>query len=157
MPQLVKGGKYVFGWASIKRQEYIRIPDEAFDEYKFIENQEVILMSGSKSSGGFSINRPESILASKPGQRIMDLLGYRKEPGTFSSNRLEVIHHGDRWFCWTNLEDGDLRLSNELIRLLELNTGNKLLVGRGSGIGPAFLARGKIYQEALKHKYLLEF
>jgi hypothetical protein len=84
MPQLVKGGKYVYGWTTINTDGRIRMPDEAFDEKSF----------------------------------------------------------------WP---------SNELIDSFELQIGNKLLVGRGSGLGPAFMARGRIYDEALKHKNLHEY
>jgi len=31
MPQLVKGGKYVFGWSTINNELNVRMPDEAYD------------------------------------------------------------------------------------------------------------------------------
>ncbi len=37
MPQLVKGGKYIFGWTSINKDLRIRIPNEIYDEYKLIK------------------------------------------------------------------------------------------------------------------------
>lgn len=54
-------------------------------------------------------------------------------------------------------KDKTFFLSNEIMALLDLRTGYKLLVGRGSGIGPAFIARAKICNEALKHKELIEY
>ena len=35
MPQLVKGGKWVFGWIVVGRLKKIRIPPEAYNEYGF--------------------------------------------------------------------------------------------------------------------------
>jgi hypothetical protein len=158
MPQLVKGGKYVFGWTTINTDGRIRIPDEAFDEYNFKMCEKIILMSGSITSGGFSISRSDSLIASKIGQQIIDLLGYLKESDSFTAHRLKVIKSGTRLITWTILDDDkNFWLSNELIDSLGLQIGSKLLVGRGSGLGPAFIARGRIYDEALKHKNLHEY
>jgi len=152
MPQLVKGGKYVFGWAGLKKDGLIRMPDKAFEEYKFEMTEKIILMSGSKASGGFSINRLHGILGSKIGQQIIDSIGYLRESRSFKTQRSEIIEVGDRLICWTILDEKKIIcLSNELIDSLGLKIGSKLLVVRGSGPGPAFIARGPIYEEALKH------
>ena len=34
MPQLAKGGKFVFGWSLLRDDYTVRIPDMAVDEYK---------------------------------------------------------------------------------------------------------------------------
>lgn len=41
MPQLVKGGKYIFGWAVVQNDGRIKIPDEAFTEYDFHSKTDV--------------------------------------------------------------------------------------------------------------------
>ena len=61
MPQLVKGGKHVFGWSKVGEQGSIVIPSEAFAEYHLITGENVILMSGSKTSGGFGLTKRESL------------------------------------------------------------------------------------------------
>ena len=158
MPQLIKGGKYVFGWTLIHKDFKVRIPDETFDEYKFIETDKLIILSGSKSSGGFSIIAPDSIINSKLSNNIISLVGYKKDTNSFTTNKLDIIRQGERLISWTSLDNERyFRLSIELISLLTLNIGDKLLVGRGSGLGPAFIAKGIIYEEGLKHKDLLEF
>jgi hypothetical protein len=157
MPQLVKGGKYVFGWTNVKMDGRIRMPDEAFDEYNFKMSEKIILMSGSKTSGGFIVSRPDGLIASEMGQQIINLLGYLKQSHAFTTHRLELIKSGSRLISWTILDDEkNIWLSQELIESLGLQTGSKLLVGRGSGLGPAFIAGGRIYDEALKHKNLYE-
>jgi len=156
MPQLVKGGKYVFGWTVLNNDLSIRIPDEAFDEYKFIETDKLIIISGSISSGGFSIITPDSIINSKLSNNIISLIGYKKEINSFTADRLEILKYGKRLISWASLDKKKyFELSNELINLLNIKLGCRLLVGRGSGIGPAFIAKGTIYNEALKHKDIL--
>jgi hypothetical protein len=89
---------------------------------------------------------------------IIKLVGYNKETSSFKTNRLEIIKRGERFVSWTSLDkEKYFRLSLEIISSLNLNIGDKLLVGRGSGLGPAFIAKGIIFEEALKHKDLLEF
>jgi len=158
MPQLVKGGKYIFGWTVILNDGRIRIPDETYDEYRFSETGTVILLSGSKTSGGFSLHKPDSIAETKPGHQITDLIGYNKESGSFTSRRLEVVKSGDRLICWTTLDrEKYFNLSNEWLDLHALKPGVRLLVGRGSGLGPAFISKGYIYNEALKHTGLMVY
>jgi hypothetical protein len=158
MPQLVKGGKYIFGWTTIKNDLRLRIPDEAFDEYNLGKADKIILMSGSKASGGFGICTPDSLIKSKLGDHLTRLLGYQEKTDTFATNNMEIVKSGDRLIWWTYLDkEKYFYLSNELIKLFNLKPGNKLLVARGSGIGPGFIARGVIYNEALKHKNIFEY
>jgi hypothetical protein len=158
MPQLVKGGKYVYGWSVINVDGRIRIPDEAFYEYDFMMIEKIILMSGSKASGGLSISKPEAMGGSKMGPQIIDSAGYLKESRSFTTHKSEIIKSGGRLISWTVLDKGkNFYLSDELMDLLGLQTGSKLLVGRGSGRGPAFIAKGPIYEKAMKHKYLLVY
>ena len=158
MPQLIKGGKYVFGWSVIQNDGRIRIPDEAYDEYHFSGCKTVILLSGSKTSGGFSIHKPDVLAETKPGSRITKLIGYNEESGLFTSSEPEVLKSGIRLIGWTTLDhEKCIKFMNEWFELLALQPGNRLLVGRGSGLGPAFIARGTIYREAMKHNDLLVF
>ena len=158
MRQLVKGGKYIFGWAVIQSDGRIRIPDETYDEYRFSETGTVILLSGSKTSGGFSIHRPDFLAETAPGNRITNMIGYNKESGSFTTKKLEVIKSVSRLIGWTTLDcEKHFKLSSEWLDLLALKPGYRLLVGRGSGLGPAFIAKGPIYHEALKNNDLLVF
>jgi hypothetical protein len=51
MPQLVKGGKWVFGWVIVGRQREMQIPPEANAEYGFQTGDQVFLLPGSRRSG----------------------------------------------------------------------------------------------------------
>jgi len=50
MPQLIKGGKNVFGWSKISNSSGIKIPIEVIKEYDLQPSNKVIIMSGSKTS-----------------------------------------------------------------------------------------------------------
>ena len=61
MPQLVKGGKYVFGWSRVSSEGKVMIPPEAFSEYHFMAYNTGILIPGSKTSEGFGLTTLESL------------------------------------------------------------------------------------------------
>jgi len=129
MPQLVKGGKWVFGWTIVGANGKIPIPPEAFREYKLQLGEDVFFIKGSQASGGFSIGRTKRLAQSnidvglRPlGQGVID----PSQQGTHPPN-------------------------------LGLNPGDRLLVVRGSGLALVFLQRGRIYEEALKHPELDTF
>ena len=94
MPQLVKGGKWVFGWVVIGPRREIPIPLEAYLEYGFQAGDEVVFLKGSRRSAGFSVGRAEKIPVwlqkRKLGQGRIDMPGRVIAP-------LEVgVQPGDR-------------------------------------------------------------
>ncbi len=127
MPQLAKGGKWVFGWSVVGQGRELSIPPEAWLEYGF-SNQEVVLFTrSSQSSGGFGIGKQDKLLNSPIQTRIL---------------AQATVH-----------EQGKVLLPQDV----ETNPGDRLLVVRGSGLALSFLARGPIYEEALKHPELETF
>ena len=65
MPQLVKGGKWVFGWVLVGVRRELAIPPAAWDEYGFQIGDEVTFIAGSRRSGGFGLCHPR-LLATMP-------------------------------------------------------------------------------------------
>jgi hypothetical protein len=61
MPQLEKGGKWVFGWVVVRPGIKITIPPEAYREYGFQAGEEIVFTRGSRRSGGFGIGRADKI------------------------------------------------------------------------------------------------
>ena len=59
MPQMNKGGKWVFGWCEVGSSGEIQIPPEAFAEYGFRAGEPILYLRGSRRSGGFSVGRQE--------------------------------------------------------------------------------------------------
>jgi hypothetical protein len=129
MPQLAKGGKWVFGWVVVGPRREIRIPPEAYAEYGFQAGEEVVFLAGSRKSGGFGIGRPEKLARSKiPLER-------------------RAIGRG------TIGPSGIIELPPETGIL----PGERLLAGRGSGFALGFLRQGPILEEAGKHPELKIF
>ncbi|WP_232050922.1 hypothetical protein [Arabiibacter massiliensis] len=49
MPQISKGGKFVFGTSIVREDGTVRIPPQAADEYRIADEGKVYLFTGSKS------------------------------------------------------------------------------------------------------------
>ena len=123
MPQLVKGGKWVFGWVTVSPRGVLEIPPEAWIEYGFQPGEEAIFLPGSRTSGGFGLSTP----------RLMARGASPMETRALARSRLD--------------KDGKVKLPPQL----GLQPGVRLLVVRGSGRALGFVARGPIYEEAQKH------
>lgn len=127
MPQLVKGGKWVFGWCIVGPAGEIQIPPAAYTEYGFVTGEVVIITRGSQRSGGFGIGRQEK-LANSP------LLSRFRGRATIGAAGQVVFP----------AETGP-------------QPGERLLAVRGSGLALGFVQRGPIYEEALKHPEIETF
>jgi len=55
MPQLNKGGKFVFGLSEIGHKYTIQIPDPAVHMYGIAKEDKIIIFTGSKITGGFCV------------------------------------------------------------------------------------------------------
>ena len=148
MPQLSKGGKYVFGWSRVREDGGIRIPDEAMQEYHLKPDERVILMSGSKTSGGFSVAKKSSLKESVF-SKILDanpkLTSYRIEEGKTTESR-------GRLCCWVSTRDNGLIVVP--LRTLEIygvKPKDRLLSIRGSNIAFVLVVRGPIVEKARMH------
>jgi hypothetical protein len=129
MPQLVKGGKWIFGWVVVGPRGELEIPPAAWDEYQFQVGDEVAFLPGSRRSGGFGLSTSR-LLAGMPapfqGRALAQ--GRIDEPGKVMVPEEAGVQPGDR-----------------------------LLAVRGSGRALGYVARGPIYEEALKHAELACF
>jgi hypothetical protein len=129
MPQLAKGGKWVFGWVVVGPRREIRIPPEAYAEYGFQAGEEVVFLAGSHTSRGFSIGRPERL------QRLeIPLIQRATGRGRINEGGKILLPPG-----------------------IDIPPGERLLAGRGSGLALAFIQQGRIFEEALQHAELKIF
>lgn len=53
MPQINKGGKFIFGESVIGDDGIVRFPTQAAEEYRIASEGNVYLFTGSKSTAGF--------------------------------------------------------------------------------------------------------
>ena len=127
MPQLVKGGKWVFGWCVVNDAMQIQIPPAAYQEYEFQNGETALFIKGSKKSGGFGIARQPVVAAMPFFARI------------FSQGGIG--------------ENGIIKIP----KMIECQPGDKFLAVRGSGVALGFVQYGPIFEEALKHDEIESF
>ncbi|MFX1475424.1 MAG: hypothetical protein ACFFCO_08115 [Promethearchaeota archaeon] len=87
----------------------------------------VIVIPGSRKSGGFGLTKPALLTREMPLKQIA---------------RSEIDRNG----C--------VQLPPAALHQLGINAPAKLLAARGSRVALGFIAKGLIYKEALKHKEL---
>ena len=61
MPQIRKGGKFIFGWSIIKSEFSIQLPIEAINEYDICPEGKIFLITGSRTTGGFVVSKQRSM------------------------------------------------------------------------------------------------
>ncbi len=72
MPQMNKGGKFVFGESEIHSGGRVQLPSQAVDEYRIASEGKVYLFTGSKITGGFCVTRQGLLLPSKLGHILTE-------------------------------------------------------------------------------------
>ncbi len=151
VPQLVKGGKYVFGWSCVDRGGRIVIPPEALEEYHLGDSERLILMSGSTTSGGFGIGSYAAIKKSRFGESWK------------ADRQLEKLQEAEgipyqrkgKWYCCVTLRKDSVIVPKAALAKYGVGMGDKLLVIRGSGLAIGFAVRGPIVEEARKQRVKL--
>lgn len=154
MPQLVRGGEYVYGWSRVTEGGRISIPPEAMKEYGLKEQGRIILMSGSRRSGGFAVTTP-ALLAGSPLSAVLQKFPRLR---TFQMPEARVVRVEGRSFCWASIEEGGyLRLPEETLREYDILPGDRLLTVRGSDLALGFARTGPLVDEALTHREIEVF
>jgi bifunctional DNA-binding transcriptional regulator/antitoxin component of YhaV-PrlF toxin-antitoxin module len=153
MPQLVKGGKYTFGWSRVGDTGRIIIPPETLEEWRLKESEKLILIPGSQTSGGFGLGSQESIRGSQLGA-LADV-HRRLEVNLVSEG--EVFEFKGRPYSWVKLRHGGITIPPGTLEKYGIRIGDRLLVIRGSGLAIGFAVRGPIVEEAKRHRGLAIF
>jgi hypothetical protein len=148
MPQIGKGGKFVFGWSLIKADYSVKLPDMAVDEYKISSEGKVFLISGSKATGGFCVSRKKLL----EGAMIAGVLKDNPLLGNFQTREGEFIKYKGRLYCWLGITDaGILKLNDEILKTLSIKKGDRLLSVRGSNIAFVMGVKGPLIEKAHNH------
>lgn len=144
MPQLSKGGKFIFGWCLIRDNGLIKLPSIIIDEYGLSDKTHIFLVTGSKQTGGFSL-MPKHLLESSELSNIL-----RNNPSlvNLSIKEGELIKYKGRRYCWLSITSGRVELNNSLLHHLDISIGDKLLAIRSSNIAFTLGAKGRIYELA---------
>ena len=149
MPQMNKGGKFIFGKSVIGENGAVQIPPQAIREYRITAEGRVYLFTGSRSTGGFCVTRRGLMEPSKLGHILTenpDLLRYASACGAF-------IRYKGRSYCWTNISnEGAIMLSESMMDFLEISPGDELLSIRSSDIAFTMGARGPLLERAKNYE-----
>ena len=140
-----KGGKFIFGESRIWPDGCVQFPPQAVSEYEIASEGKVYLFTGSKRTGGFCVTRRGLLLPSKLGHILTEnpaLLQCTAPPGRF-------LPYRGRAYCWAAIsEAGTLRLTKEMLTVLQLEPGMRLLAIRSSDIAFTMGAKGPLLERA---------
>jgi bifunctional DNA-binding transcriptional regulator/antitoxin component of YhaV-PrlF toxin-antitoxin module len=152
MPQLVKGGKYVYGWSKVSHTGKIVIPHEAVEEYNLAAAEKVILIPGSKRSGGFGLTTVERLQRSVVAGRVNE-----SPLADFHIPEGEITEINGTPYCWVRLCDESITVPEKTLKRYQINPGDWILSVRGSNLAIGFPVRGPIIEEAKKHSEIEVF
>jgi hypothetical protein len=153
MPQLGKGGKFVFGKSLIRDGFLIQFPPQAASEYGIAAEGKVYLFTGSKSTGGFCVTRMGLLYPSKIGNILKDtpaLLHYALREGEF-------VPYKGRFYCWVRISpEGRIALPADTAAFLHVTPGMELLSIRSSNIAFVMGAKGPLLEMADSYQGVIE-
>lgn len=145
MPQMNKGGKFIFGKSLIRDDLTVHLPTQALTEYNATAEGKVYLFTGSKITGGFCVTRKGLLEPSKLGHILTDnpaLQNYQTAEGEF-------IKYKGRSYCWINISvNGVVQLNQQILDFLNLKIGMNLLSIRSSDIAFTMGAKGPLLEKA---------
>lgn len=149
MPQLGKGGKFIYGRSLIRKGSLIQFPPQAIKEYDIVSEGKIYLFTGSKSTGGFCVTRKGLLLPSKIGNILIDaplLQNFELPEGRFVACK-------GRHYCWLWIsQEGQIILPRETLEFLHLEEGMELLSIRSSNIAFTMGAKGPLLEMAAGYK-----
>lgn len=149
MPQMNKGGKFIFGKSVIRDNLQVHFPPQAIEEYKICSEGKVYLFTGAKATGGFCVTRKGLLEPSKIGNILkdtVDLKDYKLPEGNF-------IDYKGRKYCWISIsKDGVIQFTEEMLQVLGLSVGMELLSIRSSDIAFTMGAKGPLLEKAKNYK-----
>jgi hypothetical protein len=150
MPQLVKGGKYSYGWSHVSETGVIKIFKEALEEYGFKSNDRLILLPGSLRSKGFIVTTIDKLSST-----ILEKILGSSPNALFDFPEGTCIQTNGKKICWVKLDSNDcISLPLKTLKEYGVEPGDNLLSVRGSHVGIGFPVTGPIINEAMKHNCL---
>lgn len=144
MTQVPKGGKFILGVSVIQPDGSVCFPLPAVMEYEIASEGKVYLFTGNKITGGFCVSRKGLLLLAKSSiilENLPELADYTLPKGEF-------VEYKGKSYCWTDIrEDGTVRLSCDMMDVLEVYPGKGLLSIRSSSTAFTMCARGPLFDQ----------
>lgn len=152
MPQMNKGGKFIFGMSVIQADGTLSFPPQAIEEYRIAEEGRAYLFTGSKSTGGFCVTRKGLLLPSKLGKILEETPALRD----YTAKSGEWIPYKGRFYCWTEIsKNGQIRLTEAMLSFLQLEPAMPLLSMRSSDIAFTMGAKGPLLEKAANYEGMI--
>ena len=152
MPQMTKGGKYIFGWSKIGQNGELTFPTMAVKEYNLQEETYIYIVSGSKQTGGFCVMTEPLLSHSK----LKNILKENPSLAKRSLREGELITYKGRKYGWLALNKSAVYLSDDLMKMLEIKVGDKLLAIRSSDIAFTMGVKGSLIEKANDYQGIIE-
>ncbi len=145
MPQLNKGGKFIFGLSVVRDDLKIHIPPQALSEYDATRDDKVIIFTGSKITGGFCVTTFSLLSDSKLKHILEDCPALRD----CQLSAGEFIQYKGRKYAWLGIDsNGVIKLPQSTLKALELQPGMELLSIRSSDIAFTMGAKRPLLEKA---------
>lgn len=149
MPQLNKGGKFVFGKSLVRGDGSLRLPPQAVEEHDICSEGRVYLFTGAKATGGVCVTRRGMLLPSKLGHILKDVPELRD----FSLNEGEFVQYKGRGYCWLAVSpEGWLRFTRPILDRLGVAAGDELMCIRSSDIAFTLGHHGPLFERAKNYQ-----
>lgn len=152
MPQMTKGGKYIFGWSKIGQNGELTFPTMAVKEYNLQKETYIYIVSGSKQTGGFCV-MTEPLLSHST---LKNVLEENPSLADRSLSEGELIAYKGRKYGWLALNKSEVYLSDDLMKMLEIKVGDKLLAIRSSDIAFTMGVKGSLIEKANDYQGIIE-
>ncbi len=153
MPQLSKGGKFVFGFSVIREDNSVTFPPQAIAEYGAVSEGRVYVISGSKTTGGFTVSRRGLLENSKLAHILTDV----PVLGEFLLPEGRLVRYKGRLYGWLPVsKEGKITLSEQMLQSFDIAAGMRLLAVRSSNIAFLLGAKGPLLEYAAKYGGTLE-
>ena len=149
MPQLNKGGKYVFGLSIIGPGNRILLPREALDRYPVHREKRILIFTGSRSTGGFCVTSPGLLAGSKLAHILTDCPGLAGD----ELGEGEFIRYKGRGYAWAPVSpEGVVTLPDKAMAYLALSIGDTLMCIKSSDIAFTMGAKGPLMERAANYR-----
>ena len=161
MPQLNKGGKYVFGLSAISNRREILFPAETLEQYP-VQKESIFhlrhsfrhsryksgIFTGSKITGGFCVTSKQLLGQSK----LKHILDDCPALSQYTIDEGEFVRYKGRGYTWLHIsQNGVVRLPENTMRYLNLSCGDILMSIKSSDIAFTMGARGPLMDKV--HSY----
>lgn len=145
MPQLNKGGKFVFGLSVVRDDLTLHLPPQALSEYNAAQDGKIIIFTGSKITGGFCVTTYPLLSGSK----LNHILEERPALKNCQLSEGEFVPYKGRKYAWLGIDgNGVIKLPPSTLEALELRPGMELLSIRSSNIAFTMGAKGPLLEKA---------